>query len=386
MPPRAADRIKALQQQRAAALTPQAPPAANDQPPAAPAPEMADVQAHFGGFLDQLTLNRQIQRIPTGSIAPDVRPEMQQPRLLPSPGELMPDGVPAPDHTALVAELVTLGHSLQQQQIQPIVVYPGANSAYPAARYLILVGQRRWTAACLVGLDAIDAVVVEPPTPAERIRIQYAENEDREEFSDMERAWSIQQMKQAMSDASWEAVEERLQLSRTRRHQLSRLLTFSPQQQRLVARLRLQETQLRPLHTAVRNQELGEAEADAVLQRLAEIVTQRVIPHQQHDQDTSENNGPATRRGVDGPTIARLVARARRAAVANETPTPRWIPPLQEQLGRTRQALQRSAGRIGMLSDNDNAELLGAMRQLRDDLDGICTLLERRSLKREDYD
>ena len=55
-----------------------------------------------------------------------------------------------------------------------------------------------------------------------------AENEDREEFSDMERAWSLQQMKQALSDAPWEEVETRLQLSRTRRHQLIRLLAFTP--------------------------------------------------------------------------------------------------------------------------------------------------------------
>ena len=46
------------------------------------------------------------------------------------------------------------------------------------------------------------------------MRIQYTENEDREEFSDMERAWALQQMKQALIDAPWEEVEARILSSR----------------------------------------------------------------------------------------------------------------------------------------------------------------------------
>ena len=62
----------------------------------------------------------------------------------------------------------------------------------------------------IVGIEHLDAVVVDPPSPADRVRIQYAENEDREEFSDMERAWALLQMKQAMSEAPWEEVEARI--------------------------------------------------------------------------------------------------------------------------------------------------------------------------------
>lgn len=193
MPAKTADRIQAMRE-RAAALAPQPSAVAADEVPA-PAPDtaVAAVSAHFGAALDPLVRNRTVQQIPIGHIAPDARPEMRQPRLLPPPEELIEHGQPVPAYRELVVELLTLGQSLKDQQIQPIVVYPGTSTAYPAARYLILVGQRRWTAAHLVNIETLDAVVVDPPTPAERVRIQYAENEDREEFSDMERAWALLQ-------------------------------------------------------------------------------------------------------------------------------------------------------------------------------------------------
>jgi ABC-type transport system substrate-binding protein len=51
--------------------------------------------------------------------------------------------------------------------------------------------------------------------------------------------------------------------------------------------------------------------------------------------------------GIDGPTIARLVARAQLTAaplaVVAATPTPRWLPPLRDQLMRTNQSVQRAS-------------------------------------------
>jgi ParB/RepB/Spo0J family partition protein len=265
MPAKATDRIKAMRE-RAAALAPQPSIVEAGEVPAQSSDfAVADVSAHFGAALDSLVRNRAVLSIPIGHIAPDTRPKMRQPRLLPPPEELMEHGQPVPAYRELVAELLTLGQSLKQRQIQPIVVYPGTNAAYPAVRYLILVGQRRWTAAHLVDIDMLDAIVVDPPSPADRVRIQYAENEDREEFSDMERAWALLQMKQAMSEAPWEEVEERLQMSRARRQQLLRLMAFTAAQQEQIARLRLQETQIRRLHTGVRNEELMPAQVDAIL-------------------------------------------------------------------------------------------------------------------------
>jgi len=318
--------------------------------------------AHFGGTLEQLVRDRTIQRIPTGQIAPDTRPDMRQPRFLPLPEQLLLDGQPVLEYQELIAELLMLGASLRERQIQPIVVFAGSSSDYPAANYLILVGQRRWTAACLVNLESLDAVVVGPPTPSERVLIQYAENEAREEFSDMERAWSLQQMKQALQDAPWEEVETRLQMSRARRQQLLRLMAFTPEQQRQVALLRLQETQSRTLHSALRSGELTPTQVDGILERLAKIATERALAMVQTPPAESAMGSASSRRlGIDGPTVARLVARARRAAATAGLPStaPRWLAPLREQIQRTSQGMQRSLDRAETL-DQTHADTLRA--------------------------
>jgi ParB-like chromosome segregation protein Spo0J len=140
--------------------------------------------------------------------------------------------------------------------------------AYPAAQYLIAAGHRRWTAAVLVGMATIDTIVIDPPTPADLVDIQYTENEDRTDFSDMERAWALAQMKQVLHDAPWEVVEQRFRLSEGRRKQLIRLMAFSPAQQHLIARIRASETQLRPLHAALREGSLTSEQADRILHQL----------------------------------------------------------------------------------------------------------------------
>ncbi|MEP7188871.1 MAG: ParB/RepB/Spo0J family partition protein [Roseiflexaceae bacterium] len=380
MPPKTSDRIKAMQE-RAAALAPQSSTLeANDAPVQAPEVAVAAVSTHFGAALDPLVHNRTVQQLAIGHIAPDLRPEMRQPRLLPPPEELIVNDQPAPAYRELVGELLTLGQSLKEQQIQPIVVYHGASDAYPAARYLILVGQRRWTAAHLVGMEALDAVVVDPPTPADRVRIQYAENEDREEFSDMERAWALLQMKQAMHEAPWEEVEARLQLSRARRQQLLRLTAFTSTQQQHVARLRLHETQLRSLHTGVRNEELIPAQVDAILYRLSQIASERAAALAAAAAEHATGGPPPRRAGIDGPTIARLVARAQRGgsplATVTVAPTPRWLPPLHEQLVRTNQAVQRATGRIDTLGPSDMETLLSDLGALLTNLTSLMARLQ----------
>jgi ParB/RepB/Spo0J family partition protein len=383
MPPKATDRIKALQQQRAAALAPQhaLDPLAGAAPqsPAVSSPSVTEIQSHFGGALDSLGRDRQIQHVPVAQIVPDQRPGMRQARLLPLPDELVVAGTTVPAYAALVAELLVLGQSLRERQIQPIVIYPGTSPTAPEVRYLILVGQRRWTAACLVGLTTLDAIIVPTPSPTERVRMQYAENEAREEFSDMERAWALQQMKQALDDAPWDVVEAQLQLSTTRRHQLTRLLTFSPAQQQLIAQLRLQETQLRPLHTALRSQTLNLDHADGVLNWLNTIATARVARPPSADEEGGRLGAALPQQGIDGPTVARLVAQAQRTTtIGPATPTPRWIAPLQAQLGRTRKTLQRTSRRAVGLSTTDSAAIRMTLERLREDLTALLAALDER--------
>ncbi|MBX0328847.1 ParB/RepB/Spo0J family partition protein [Oscillochloris sp. ZM17-4] len=313
------------------------------------------LESHFGiAALDAVASGRSVQRVPVGHLAPETRPDLRQPRLMPRPEELLADGQPVPLYADLVATLLDLGRSLQQRQIQPIVAYHGISEAYPAARYLILVGHRRWTAAQLVGMPELDTIVIDPPSPADRVRLQYAENEDRADFTDMERAWALAQMKRALDDAPWETVEERFQMSRTRRQELLRLLAFSPEQQVRVAQLRLRETQVRPLHQALRDKELPAERVDALFGRMAEIASSAVA-----------SEGPSPQPAVDGPTVARLVAKAKRDHGLGAAPaTAQWVQAVLDQLGRTRRSIKTARRRIVTASDVESAQLRVAIQDL----------------------
>jgi len=349
---------------------------------------LATASARFYGSVEQLIQSRSIQRIPIEHIAPDIRPEMRQPRLLPLPEDLLVNGTPSPEYRDLVAELRVLGQSLKERQIQPIVVYAGASTIYPVARYLILIGHRRWTGAHLAGLEALDAIVVDPPTQEERVRLQYIENDEREDFSDMERAWALQQMRHALGErATWEDVEARLKLSNARRNQLTRLLAFKPSQQTMIARLHLQETQVRALHTAVRNQSLAPDQVDSVLNRLAEIATERSAAAESAP-DAIGASPTLRRAGIDGPTVARLVARTQRAMTATTdivvTPTPRWLPLLMEQITKTNQGIQRAIGRVEVLGSSDTEMLLNGVGQLVMNLTELTARVQSDSQQADD--
>lgn len=341
---------------------------------------LAAASAHFFGTVEQIIQTRPVQRIPIGHIAPDNRPEMRQARLVPLPEALLANDERIPSYRTMVDELSALGQSLREQQIQPILVYPGTSSIYPAARYLIMVGHRRWTAASLAGLDALDAVVVEEPTPTERVRIQYAENEAREDFSDMERAWALTQMKEALGDtAAWEAVEEQFRISRTRRHELTRLLAFTRPQQQQIALLRLQETQIRSLHSAVRAGELPPVQVDSVLGRLSEIAAERATLPAQNEPGGTTTEGPSRRNGIDAPTVARLVARARRAAPTGaKEPSPRWLQLLRDQLVHANKGLGRARDRVTMLNDEEADALTAELALLTKRLEEVNEALRQR--------
>ena len=356
MPPKANEKMRALRERASAMMNrplttvPLTPAPTLDPVPvteSVPATPVAGLSAHFGiTALDAVVAGRTIQQIPLRAIAPDLRPETRQPRLLPPIEELLIQGRPHPVYAELVAGLLDLGRSLQARQIQPIVVYPEPSATASVVPYRILVGHRRWTAAQLVGMTVIDAVVVDPPNASDRVRVQYAENEERANFSDMERVWALQQMKQALDDAPWELVEECFQVSRGRRQELLRLATFTPDQQVQIARMRLRETQLRPLHAAVRAGELQPVHVDTVLAHLGRLGAPTV------------GEAAETRPSLDGPTIARVVAQAKRTA--STTPgrsLPKWATALQEQLDRVDKQVTRMRGRLSELSEADARQM-----------------------------
>ena len=327
-----------------------------EQPRTPAAADTASARAHFVGasVVEALTQGRAVQMLPLNQIAPELRPHLRQPRLLPLPEELYRDGVWNEDERTLIDELLVLGESMRERQIQPIVIHKGTSEHYPEAQYLIVVGHRRWTAARLVGLPTIDAIVIDPPSPQDLVAIQFSENEDRAEFCDMERAWALERMRQLMPDAPWEVIEARFRLSESRRKQLMRLTTFTPEQQRVVARLRTSEFQLRPLHTALREGQLVPEQAERVFAQLAV----RAVPKAPAE-DGAESSAPPAILALDQATVSRLVARTQKAAAATPSSRPRWLAPLQQSMLQTRAGLARAATQVGDLDE----ETLDALEQ-----------------------
>jgi ParB/RepB/Spo0J family partition protein len=347
------------------------------QIPPQPALDERAARAHFMGasILDEITRGREVQALPVDTIAPELRPMLRQPRLLPLPDELRIDGAWVEAERPLIEELLALGRSLQERQIQPIVVYSGSSDAYPAARYLIAAGHRRWTAAVLVGMATIDAIVIDPPTPEELVDIQYTENEDRSDFSDMERAWALTRMKQVLHDAPWEVVEQRFRLSEGRRKQLMRLMAFTPPQQQIVARIRASETQLRPLHAALREGSLTSDQADRILHQLVTRITQQA---QEPELGTDAAATPA-RSAIDGRTVGQLMMRLQRAAaLAQPTARPKWLDPLKASIAQARKGLQRFPSRAEELDDALAMELQSELDQLLTTMTNAIQALKQR--------
>jgi len=103
-------------------------------------------------------------------------------------------------------ELAELAESIRANRvIQPIVVTVHPCAARRAATpYMVLVGERRWRAAQVAGLETIPAVVREGEmAAADRLLLQIAENDERAALSLLERArayrraWKLSRLSQA---------------------------------------------------------------------------------------------------------------------------------------------------------------------------------------------
>lgn len=353
----------------AAPAAPATPPPA-DTPPAPPDRETQARQHFLGPQLDTLVRERAIEALPVAQIAPELRAGLRQVRMVPLPDQLMVNGETPPEYEELVAELRELGDSLRERQIQPIVVYPGASTQFPEARYLILIGQRRWTAAHLVGLQSIDAIVVEPPSALDRITLQFAENEAREDFSDIERAWTLQQLREAMGGEQVGVAEaaSRLNLKRSRAYQLLRMLAFPPDQQQAIALLRLQERQLLPLIDAFHQEQLSPEQTGTVIRRLREIAAERSLSSRQlADHETTRSVEAPRRSGIDAATVARLVARVTAGGrqTRGESSDPRWYSALLGDLESLSRKIRRAADRVEELGPAEIAELRGWLQELQ---------------------
>lgn len=211
--------------------------------------------------------------IPVRAIAPD----RDQVRRLPHPDDLLQMKA-AGDRAAeaQLAALRELGESLREHgQVQPAIVYADSDPDDAAITHRLLHGQRRWTAAVLAELPTLWVVIVERPSDVSRLLRQFEENERRAGLVDMERAWALVSLCEALQreaggNVPWSVVEARLQVSEGRRHDLMRLLRFPPEGQAIILRYGWAEWTLRPLHQAVSAGTVDAATATDMLRLLAE--------------------------------------------------------------------------------------------------------------------
>lgn len=129
----------------------------------------------------------------------DIEPDPDQPRRLYDEDQ---------------AALSELAASIRQVGVlSPIQVRP-----HPDApdRYRIIVGERRWRACQMAGVNRIEAVVREDWDAFQIRAAQYEENEKRQDVSDMARARSLAAMRDAGSGKrrSWEDIAKRVGLQR----------------------------------------------------------------------------------------------------------------------------------------------------------------------------
>jgi hypothetical protein len=240
-----------------------------------PTDQTADLDFLLGATpeaIAQQALDRDLPLLdlPIRAIAPDA----QQIRRRPHPNDLVQMAA-AGDRAAaaILAGLRELGQSMVGHgQIQPAIVYSDADPQDLAITHRLLHGQRRWSAALLVGLPTLWVVEVSKPSNVIRLLRQFAENERRAGLPDMERAWALVAFKEALQmeaggEVPWSIVEEQLQISDARRHDL---LRFAPQGQAIILRCGWSEWTLRPLHMAIQAGSIDQGAANDILRELAD--------------------------------------------------------------------------------------------------------------------
>ena len=119
---------------------------------------------------------------------------------------------------------------------------------------------------------------------------------------------------------------------------------------------------------------------DNVLGRLSEIAVDRATAPAQNEPGGTVTEGAFPRRnGIDAPTVARLVARARRSAPeGSKEPSPRWLQPLRDQLVHASKGLGRARDRVAMLNDKEADALMADLAQLTEQLAGVNEALRQR--------
>lgn len=312
-----------------------------------------------------------LRQLPVETIAPDPH----QLRQLPHPDELRRrEGYGDQTIAGLMEGLRALGRSLRESgQLQPVIVYADRDPEQPKMTHRLLHGQRRWTAAVLEGLPSVLAIEVPRPSEVERLQRQFDENERREDFTDMERAWAIVALREALSaergaEAPWTEVEARLGLSDSRRRDLLRLLRLAPSGQELALRYRWAEWTLRPLHMAVSAGDIDPDTATGILVELARDggeVTAPIVAAAVEEQ-----------RGRQGPLMESFGAAFGAPEAGPGAPSSPRQPDLVRQLQRSRKGMEQVSRQAqGKLDESTRAALMQEAAALMQSLEQLLHVL-----------
>ena len=140
-------------------------------------------------------------------------------------GDIVPDpDQPRRFYDEDAAALQELAASIREVGVlSPIQVRPDPDVA---DKYMIIVGERRWRACQIAGVNRIEAVVREDWEPFQIRAAQYEENEKRQDVSDIARARSLSAMRQSEDGKKrgWEEIAARLGLQRNHAMRLVGLL------------------------------------------------------------------------------------------------------------------------------------------------------------------
>ena len=140
-------------------------------------------------------------------------------------GDIVPDpDQPRRFYDEDAAALQELASSIQAVGVlSPIQVRPDPEVS---DKYMIIVGERRWRACQIAGVNRIEAVVREDWDPFQIRAAQYEENEKRQDVSDIARARSLTAMRQSEAGRKrgWEEIAARLGLQRNHAMRLVGLL------------------------------------------------------------------------------------------------------------------------------------------------------------------
>ena len=168
-----------------------------------------------------------ITRVPVAAISPNPR----QPR-----------------HKTDPAALRELADSIREHGLlQPLIVTPAPDSTELAPRYQLIAGERRWSAAKLVGLADVP-VIVRGATPQEMLELALVENIQRADLNVLEEANAYRAL---MSDfgLTQEQVAAKVGKNRTTVANALRLLKLSAGVQTALAEDSISEGHARAILT-----------------------------------------------------------------------------------------------------------------------------------------